>query len=184
MIQSDLKFKIITAGDAAVGKTTLLRRYVEGKFKFNTLMTVGVDILHKMVNLDDGNVCSLQLWDLGGQKMFRSMLDSFVGGASGGFLMFDLTNHSSFENLLEWVTIMRKYDNTLPIILLGSKNDLKDSISVSDEDAIESVEKHNMAGYFKTSSKTGYNVNEAFEELTKIVVNINVLSTENHSIKL
>ena len=173
MIQSDLKFKIITAGDASVGKTTLLRRYVDGKFSFDTLMTVGVDILHKMILLEDGNVCSLQLWDLGGQQMFRSMLDSFVGGASGGFLMFDLTKHSSFENIPEWVTIMRKYDNTLPIILLGSKYDLKDSIAISDENAIEFVEKHNMSGYFKTSSKTGYNVNEAFEKLTKIVVNIN-----------
>ena len=181
MIQSDFKFKIITAGDAAVGKTTLLRRYVDGKFSFDTLMTVGVDILHKMVTLESGNVCSLQLWDLGGQQMFRTMLDNFINGASAGFLMYDMTNHTSFDNLVEWVNLTRRRDKDLPLILLGSKYDLKDSIAVSDDDALEFVEKFNMNGFFKTSSKTGYNVDKAFEKITKIVVDKKELSRKDKS---
>jgi small GTP-binding protein len=178
MIHSDLKFKVITAGDAGVGKTTLLRRYVDGKFSFDTLMTVGVDILHKMVSLEKGIVCSLQLWDLGGQQMFRTMLDNFISGASGGFLMYDMTNHTSFENLEEWINITRKSDKSLPLVLLAAKCDLEDSVAVSDEEALEFVERHNMNGFYRTSSKTGLNVDKAFETISTIIVDKKVLGED------
>ena len=61
MIQPGLIFKIIIGGDGGVGKTTMLHRYVEGKFSMDTKMTIGADILHKVITLKEGPVCSLQL---------------------------------------------------------------------------------------------------------------------------
>ena len=183
MRETSFRFKIITAGDGGVGKTTLLRRYIDGSFSFDSKMTVGVDIFLKMITLDDDIVCSLQLWDLGGQEMFRIMLDSFASGADGAFLMYDLTNHSSFDNLLEWLAIARKEDKNRPILLLGAKSDLKDSIVVDDEVALEFVKKYNLNGFYKTSSKTNYNVSEAFEDLTTIILNYKGLIAESKSVE-
>ena len=71
-----------------MGKTTMLNVYVHNKFLFDTKMTIGSDIFHKMFTLKNGLVCSLQIWDFGGQERFRFLLDSFVKGAMSAFLMF------------------------------------------------------------------------------------------------
>ena len=98
------------------------------------------------------------------------MLDNFVRGAAGAFLMFDLTDFKSFNNLAKWVNLVRNDDPTLPILLLGSKYDLLDSICVDDEDARQFVEDNNISGYCKVSSKTGYNVNGVFESLVSTII--------------
>ncbi|TFG03253.1 MAG: GTP-binding protein [Promethearchaeota archaeon] len=143
----------------------MLNRYVEGRFKHGSKMTIGVDILQKLFTLNDGLKVSLQLWDFGGQQHFRFFMDSFIRGANGGFLMFDLTNMKSFVNLEEWLKLFRKENPALPIVLLGAKLDLEELIVVSDEMANETKEKFNIGDYLKISSKTGYNVEEAFHVL-------------------
>ena len=81
-------FKIITAGEGGVGKTTLLYRYVQGKFLTNTKATLGVDFFWKEFNTKDEQI-DLQLWDFGGQKSFRHILKSYVSGANGALLLFE-----------------------------------------------------------------------------------------------
>lgn len=184
MIQPSIIFKVLTAGDGGVGKTTMLHRYIEGKFSFDTKLTIGADMLHKILTLKDGRAVSLQLWDFGGQDRFRFLLDGFVRGASGAFLMFDLTDRITFRNLPKWERIVRKYDATLPILLLGGKYDLEDSIEVDDDAALEFVEKNNCSGFFKVSSKTGFNVNDVFEELTYTMINYKGLSKVNQSVEI
>ncbi|MFX1392220.1 MAG: Rab family GTPase [Promethearchaeota archaeon] len=184
MIQPSLKFKIIIGGDGGVGKTTILHRYVEGKFSFDTKMTIGADIFHKIITIKDGIICSLQLWDFGGQQRFRFLLDSFVRGASGAFLMFDLTNFITFDHLPGWVNLVREDDPTLPIIILGSKYDLKEYIQVDDETALDFIEDYDISGYYKVSSKSGYNVNEVFEALTQIIIRYNELNSADQSVKI
>ena len=184
MIQPSLIFKIIIGGDGGVGKTTMLHRYVNGRFLFDTKMTIGTDIFHKILTLKEGPVCSLQLWDFGGQERFRFMLDDFVKGAAGAFLMFDLTIFSSFLNLPKWINLIRKDDPTLPILLLGSKYDLIDSIIVDDEMAREFVENNNISGYYKVSSKTGYNVDGVFESLVSTIIEYRKITIANQSMKV
>jgi len=184
MILPSMIFKVVTAGDGDVGKTTMLQVYVEGKFSFDTKMTIGSDIFHKKLTIKEGNTVSLQLWDFGGQKRFRFLLDKFVKGASGAFLMYDLTSQDSFNNLPEWVSIIRKFDPNIPILLLGSKYDLKDSIKVDNENALEFVEEFKLSGFYKTSSKTGYNINEVFEILTHLMIDYKGLAAVNKSIQI
>jgi small GTP-binding protein len=135
-------------------------------FDDSSVMTVGVDFFTKDILFDNVH-CSLQLWDLGGQKRFRYLLDSYVMGARGALLLFDLTRMPKIGDILEWVNIARLHDINLPIILVGTKNDLEDYIAVDDESALHIKNAFNMIDYVKTSSKTGYNVDIVFNLLAK-----------------
>ena len=170
-------FKIIAAGDGGVGKTTMFYKYIHGQFKFDTQFTIGVQIFNKDHVVENGRLASLQLWDFGGQERFRFFLDNFVMGANGVLLMFDLTNQESFEHLVNWLPIVRKYDTTVPMILIGSKLDLKEDIVVTDEDVLNFIEKHGIKNYIKLSSKTGDNIEECFDLLLKDIIEYKNLGT-------
>jgi small GTP-binding protein len=158
-------FKIIVAGDGGVGKTTLLRRFVNGIFDESTIETVGVDFFLKEVVFDNAK-CSLQLWDLGGQERFRHLLESFIMGSRAALLLVDLTRLPKIQDILNWVNIVRLHDMNLPILLVGTKFDLKDAIAIDDESALNVKNTFNMLDYIKISSKTGYNVDELFKSIT------------------
>ena len=171
MVNLPKKFilKILTAGEGGVGKTTLLHRYVEGKFSAETKMTIGVEFFLKEMEVD-GKHCTLQLWDFGGQERFRFLLESYVLGAKGALLMFDLTRPMTLENLQQWVNIVRKSDDTLPVIFIGTKLDLGNDIMVDDDYALQFKDKFRLYDYLKVSSKNGENVKDAFESITKKIL--------------
>lgn len=174
-MQKHFLFKILVGGDGGVGKTTLLRRYVNGKFDESTIMTVGVDFFVKEISLNFNNSkmkCSLQLWDLGGQKQFRHLMSSYVMGARGALLLIDLTRLPEIKAVLEWVNIVRMHDIDLPIILVGTKLDLDEFLAIDDETALNIKDTFNMIEYVKTSSKTGYNVEKVFELMAKKLMKI------------
>ena len=164
-------FKILIAGNASVGKTSLLRRYVDGMFDDSSIMTIGVDFFTKEITFDNTH-CLLQLWDLGGQERFRYLLENFVMGARGALLLFDLTRMPLIKDLLEWVNITRLNDINLPIILVGTKLDLDDLIAVDDDSALNLKNTFNMIEYIKTSAKTGHNVEKVFEMIAKKLLNV------------
>ena len=161
--------KILTAGEGGVGKTTLLHRYVEGKFSAETKMTIGVEFFLKEVEVD-GKQCTLQLWDFGGQERFRFLLESYVLGAKGAMLLFDLTRPMTLENLQQWVNLVRKGNNGIPILFLGTKLDLLEDLMVDDEYALSFKEQFKLIDYIKISSKSGENVQKSFELLTQRIL--------------
>lgn len=161
--------KILTAGEGGVGKTTLLHRYIDGKFLAETSMTIGVEFFLKEFEVE-GTKVALQLWDFGGQERFRFLLKSYAVGARGALLMFDLTRPMSLNNLGGWVDICRTHDSDMPIIFLGTKLDLVDAITVKDDFASCSKDQYNLFEYLKVSSKTGENVDLAFQLLTKEIL--------------
>lgn len=161
--------KILLAGEGGVGKTTLLHRYVEGKFSAETRMTIGVEFFLKEVEIDS-QYCTLQLWDFGGQERFRFLLESYVLGAKGALLLFDLTRPITLEKLENWVSICRRGDPNLPILFLGTKHDLSNDIMVTNDYALEFKEAFNLFDYLKVSSKSGENVQKAFNLLTKRIL--------------
>ncbi len=162
-------FKIVVAGEGGVGKTTLLQRFVEGIFNEGTKLTVGVGFFAKELDLGP-NHFTLQLWDFGGQERFRFMLDSYILGAKGALLMFDLTRMTSLENLATWVDLLRKQNPNFPLLLVGTKYDLRDKISVEDSYSKEMKEAFNCFDFIKVSSKTGENVRETFEKLVYAIL--------------
>ena len=161
--------KIITAGDGGVGKTTLLYRYVEGRFLADTKMTLGVEFFIKELNIK-GESISLQIWDFGGQDHFRPLLENYAIGARGALLLFDLTRPSSLESIAQWVKICRGKNPGIPIIFLGTKLDLTESITVDDKFARGYPKEYDFFKYLKISSKTGQNVDLAFKLLAKEIL--------------
>ncbi|MGQ4875729.1 MAG: Rab family GTPase [Promethearchaeia archaeon] len=161
--------KILTLGEGGVGKTTLLHRYVEGRFIDGTKMTIGVEFFLKYLDIDNENYV-LQIWDFGGQDQFRFILKPYAKGANGAVLLFDLTRPLTLHKIDEWVDIARSHDKDLPILFIGTKLDLEDEIMVHDDYAQELMKEYNLFEYIKVSSKTGYNVEAAFEKLAQEVV--------------
>ena len=162
--------KVVTAGDGGVGKTTLLHRYIEGKFLVDTRMTIGVEFFLKELVVDDKPIL-LQLWDFGGQERFRFLLDRYAIGARGAFLMFDLTRPLTFESIEHWLSIARITDPNMPVLLLGTKMDLLEGEGPIDDTYIEEkCEKFNLFKYLKVSSKTGENVYDSFDIMAREIV--------------
>lgn len=163
-------FKILTVGDGSVGKTTLLQRYIGGFFEANPHMTIGVNFYLKRLFLNSVDV-TLQLWDFGGQARFRFLLKKYVGGASGAFLLYDLSNPSTLESAEEWVDLVRMENKSLPILLVGTKYDLIDLEKIDDKESNIVMAKFRMIANIKTSSKTGLNIEDIFEILVKELLN-------------
>ena len=169
-------YKILVAGQGGVGKTTLLTRIVTGKFVQNTAMTIGVEfhLLNLTLGNEDDKVNTvIQLWDFGGQERFRFMLDSYVAGARGALLLYDMTRLRTLDGLDEWVKIVRTHDPDLPILFVGTKLDRVEDITVSDDYAKEFLEPLNMFDHMKISSKDGTGVELAFKKITRKVLEIN-----------
>jgi small GTP-binding protein len=161
--------KTIITGDGGVGKTTLLHRFIEGKFQANTRLTIGVEFFLKELNIDDGSIL-LQIWDFGGQERFRFLLTNYAKGAKGALLLFDLSRPSTLNNLEDWINVCRSDDPTLPILLVASKADLEDIIPIN-EDFIQSlITKYDFFDWIRISSKTGENVDQAFEKIAREIV--------------
>ncbi|MFX1267179.1 MAG: Rab family GTPase [Promethearchaeota archaeon] len=161
--------KTIIAGDGGVGKTTMLHRYVKGKFIENMQMTIGVEFFLKKLKIE-GEEVIMQIWDFGGQERFRFLLESYAMGAKGALLLFDLTRPITLENLEQWVSICRIENPDLPILFIGSKSDLAGSINLSEDYIFQIQEEHSFFNFLKISSKNGENVALAFELLAKEIL--------------
>jgi len=164
-----IKFKVVVAGAKNVGKTSLIRRYATGKFEKSTLSTIGVDFETKKVIVDDTEIL-LNIWDFAGEKKFRLLFPSYVSGASGALMLYDVTNKDSLNDLYDWINVISSVPNSPKTrILIEAKCDL--NRKVKREDVQEIFEKFKFQGeILSTSAKTGENVEKAFEMLGREIL--------------
>ncbi len=162
------RFKFIIIGDHEVGKTSLVRRFVENRFSHDYRATIGLNILSHSYDFYGNNIV-YSLWDVGAQTFFRRFRQTYYLGAQAAFIVFDLTNRKSFESLKEWYKELEDFigGREIPIIIIGNKSDLRDQREVSYEDGVQVVNellnKPNIAiSYIETSALTGENVEDAF----------------------
>ena len=167
--QIDYIVKICLLGEAAVGKTSLVYRFIENKFRDNYKSTLGVNLLKKDLVIDGYGGVSAQIWDLGGQESFKSLRKLYLEGANGAFVIFDTTKRKTFEKLDEWIQSFKDSRGERPLLLIGNKIDLSDKIKVEESEAKGYAEKNSMKCIL-TSAKTGENVEKAFKELVKTIL--------------
>ncbi|XP_035527756.1 ras-related protein Rab-42b isoform X2 [Morone saxatilis] len=166
------QFRIIMLGDSTVGKSSLLKRYTEDLFMESINQTVGVDFYVHFLEVEPGVRVKLQFWDTAGQERFRSVTRSYYRNSVGGLLVFDITNRASFDHIKEWhgEVCERVQPHKVLFVLVGQKNDR----DAQGERVVSREEAEKLAGqlgmpYVEVSAKTGQNVRDAFELLTRRV---------------
>ncbi len=162
------RFKFVILGDHEVGKTSLVRRFVENKFSHDYRATIGLNILSHSSEFFGNNV-TYSLWDVGAQKYFERFRRTYYLGTQAAFLVFDLTNKETFENINNWYDELEGFikDREIPLIIVGNKSDLKDQREVSYQDGVNLVNKlltkiKSRISYLETSALSGENVEDAF----------------------
>lgn len=156
--------KICMLGSFAVGKTSLVRRFVDSIYSEAYHTTVGVKIDKKVVSLDDREV-TLVLWDLYGEDDFQRMRWSYFRGASGYLLVADGTRRATFDKALELEERARQEAGTIPFVFLVNKWDLAEEWEIGSD--FESQLTAKSWSVLRSSAKTGENVEEAFLRLTR-----------------
>ena len=161
------RYKMCIFGDGGVGKTTLVNRYISGKYSEDFKMTIGVDFYTKNIKIKDIRV-NLQIWDFAGEQQFKNLLPNYVIGASGGIFMYDISRFYSITHIEDWINLLNKapdrQEKKLPILLVGGKKDLVfEGKRVIEEDyASELGKKFGIFDLVECSSKTGENVDLIF----------------------
>lgn len=155
--------KLILTGDYNVGKTSLIRRFVENDFKEDYISTIGVEISKKAIELDEQTKIDFVIWDIGGQSLSMTPYrHRFYEGASAAFIVIDRTRKKSLESIEKWYKEINESQHaSIPIVIVANKSDLKQEIVVNEEE-IKVIAKKFGFHHITTSARTGENVNEAF----------------------
>ncbi len=160
------KYKLVFLGEQAVGKTSIITRFMYDTFDNNYQATIGIDFLSKTMYLDDRTV-RLQLWDTAGQERFRSLIPSYIRDSSVAVVVYDVTNKNSFTNCDKWIEDVRsERGGDVIIMLVGNKTDLADKRQVSAEEGEAKAKKLNVL-FFETSAKSNTNIKQMFRKLAE-----------------
>ena len=168
----DATYKIVLFGDAGVPKTQLTQKYLTNIFKSDSKMTIGVDFEVKSLEVDKKRV-KLQIWDFGGEERFRFLLPTYVRGANGALYIYDVRNYSSLAHIDDWLMVLRKElraEDRFPIIVVGIVSELDNEREVPSEEAIKIAKSRGVDGFAECSPRTGENVEETFEALTRLML--------------
>ena len=180
----EILYKVLLLGDWSVGKTCLLMRYMDNTFTEMHLSTIGIDSKVKIVNLKEGLDAKIQIWDTAGQERYKTIAKSYIKGANGILLVYDVTKRNSFEGIKNWVKQIKDLvSSRVNVVLIGNKIDLEDKREVKTEEG-EQLGKEFNYQFFETTAKDGVNINEAFEALIKSIAEKYSYKPVNHGYKL
>lgn len=183
--------KVTLFGDAGVGKTSLIRRYVENQFDDKYISTIGTKISKKVVNVNHPVTgkpieVTMMIWDIVGQKEFRQLLqDKYFEGTQAAIGVCDVTRRETYNDIEEWHKSICNVTGHIPMVFIGNKADMTDKIVVTEadlkqlvqdyldcisEDRLRDILLHGKKPYMLTSAKTGQNVEDAFKTIAEAVI--------------
>jgi len=171
--------KVVLVGDAGVGKSCFLKKYVDCTYNEDHVITIGVDYKSKVIERDTETL-KLNLWDTAGEDRFRATSTSIFQGADACILFYDTTDKGTLKNLFKRKQEVDKINNNIIYILVGTKCDLLERRSVPTEAAL-SVAAQMRVKLFETSAKSGENVEAAIEYLADLLVEKQSESVKNRA---
>ena len=168
------KFKICLVGEEAVGKTSLIHRFVSGAFDESYIRTLGAVVSKKTVSLGSmsGRPVSVDMMilDIMGKRTFLQLFkEAYFHGAKGILAVFDVTRKASLQDLAKWIDGVRDSVGPIPVYTLGNKVDLTERREVNEQEASDALRSYECPILY-TSAKTGVNVEQAFQSLAKTIV--------------
>lgn len=166
----DVLQKVLIVGDTAVGKTCLLLRFCSNEFRTSFLSTIGIDFRVKVFETS-GTRVKMQVWDTAGQERFRTITHTYFRGASGIFLVYDVANAESFQNVKDWSESIDAFaDEAVVRVIIGNKADTEDSDrQVTLEEGGKLAEGYGVS-FCETSAKSGANVEKMFHLMAKQIM--------------
>ncbi len=171
MLERKLKVKICMVGDSAVGKTSLIRKFVLDIFDDAYITTIGTKITKRSIKLLEGDketAMDMMIWDIMGQTSFRSLLqDAYFYGTHGVIAVVDSTRPETLESIHEWIESIRQVVGNVPLIFVSNKCDLERAIT---KEMMDKNIGQYQSKFLFTSAKTGENVAEAFKLLGTSII--------------
>ena len=160
-LKEEYKFKVVIVGDSSVGKTNLVKRFMNNTFIKDSKATVGVEFMSKTFVVNK-KVFKVELWDTAGQERYKAITAAYYKGAKGAMIVYDVTSKSTFDNVDKWCNELRmKGSNNINIIMVGNKTDLKENIIINSDMSQEKA-KFLQVPVMETSALDSSNVKEAF----------------------
>jgi Ras-related protein Rab-11A/Ras-related protein Rab-11B len=157
-------FKVVLIGDSGVGKSNLLSRFTRNEFNLESKSTIGVEFATKSIQAE-GKTIKAQIWDTAGQERYRAITSAYYRGAVGALLVYDISKHSTFENVERWLKELRDHaEANIVVMLVGNKSDLRHLRAVETDEAMAFSEQHNLA-FIETSALDASGVDTAFQRI-------------------
>ncbi|MCJ1312748.1 GTP-binding protein of the rab/ypt [Agyrium rufum] len=165
------QFKLVLLGESAVGKSSLVLRFVKDQFDDYRESTIGAAFLTQTITLDDTTTVKFEIWDTAGQERYKSLAPMYYRNANCAVVVYDITQASSLDKAKSWVKeLQRQANENIIIALAGNKLDLvtetpaKRAITTADANAYAQE-----AGllFFETSAKTAENVRDLFTAIAR-----------------
>jgi len=157
-----VQFKLVLLGESAVGKSSLVLRFVKGQFHEYQESTIGAAFLTQTVVVDDTTV-KFEIWDTAGQERYHSLAPMYYRGAQAAIVVYDITNQDSLARAKTWIReLQRQGSDSVVIALTGNKADLSATQRVVDSHEAQAYAEENGLLFMETSAKTAMNVNDLF----------------------
>ena len=162
----DITIKLLLIGNAFVGKTLIVQKFIDNTFSKSTMSTIGVDLQSKIIDINGKKVKYL-IWDTAGEDRMKTMTYSYYRGCHVILIVYDVTNQKSFENVTTWVECVDKFAKSNVLrILVGNKTDLEDQRVISKEDGKKLADENGLK-FYEISAKAVTGLCEMFEDIAK-----------------
>ena len=160
-MSKSIPIKVVLVGQSAVGKTCIAARYVNGYFPQSAVSTVGASYLTKTISIDK-QLYDFNIWDTAGQELYRSLTPMYYRNAHAAFVVFDVTNKSTFSASENWIKDLQEGNDNVLIMLIGNKVDMQEQRTVQSSEAESLAYKYNIQ-YIETSALSGVGIDKAFQ---------------------
>ena len=161
--------KLVLFGNQAVGKTSLIERYINNKFENEYISTLGYNVYQRELDFVENSI-KFTIFDVGAQEQFRDIRKKYAAGAHAALLVYDVTNKESFQNIINWHKDLMEFTHDSRFIIVGNKIDLVDQRQVTKEEGEKIALDLSADGFFETSAKDNIQIEEAFYQFAKLII--------------